>query len=357
MTRKRRWPSIYLVLALMIQLVPTTVAQAAWYKLTGADRDFAVEFPGRPTYEEVPASGPGGKLQTYRFAYGNNYLYFDYIDIRLPSAAAKGGIATRSDEYARDYSKTISDAGGQVLMRTPLPDGGTEFVSKYPAGKSREMSYEQSRVYFRGARRYVLSCTSLSTSGIDQPLARRFFSSFYLYGMQGLGRGVKDVRKVDSNSPAKNPADGSWYRFKSLGGDYEVEFPDKPDYETKAHPVTGTQMQVVSFAYGDYDFGVQTSELVPSPTTSAERGQWLSSAAEKFLRGSASSLIRQTWLADGALQIESRRQLDGRTMFIRARVYARGFQGYVVSCSVFSRDLAALDDPLPARFFASFRFK
>jgi hypothetical protein len=206
-------------------------------------------------------------------------------------------------------------------------------------------------------RRYILSCTSLSASGIDQSIAGRFFSSFRHFGMEKKDGLDRDVRKLNSISPNGNAADAAWYRFTSLDGDFEAEFPNKPDYDTKAHPVTGTQMQVVSFTYGDYDFGVQSSELVPSPTTLAEREQWLASATEKYLRGSESRLIRQTRLSDGALQIESRRQLDGRTMFIRARVYVRGSHGYVVSGSVFGQSLAALDEPLPARFFASFRFK
>jgi hypothetical protein len=143
----------------------------------------------------------------------------------------------------------------------------------------------------------------------------------------------------------------------SPDGDFEAEFPDKPDYDTKAHPLTGTQVLSASFTYGEYDFGVQSSELVPPLTTEVEREQWLAGAAEKFLRGSESKLIRQIRLADGALQIDSRRQLDSRSMFSRARVYIRGSRGYIVSCFVFSHSLAALDEPLPARFFASFRFK
>jgi hypothetical protein len=331
---------------------PAFGAQTAWYKLASTEGDFAVEFPRRPTYEVVPVPGTGEQLQTYNIAYGNIYFSFNYIDLHPLYATA---IDTRAEEYARGYMKTISDAGGQVLMRTSLPDGGTEFASKYPAGKSREMSYEQSRVYFRGARRYVISCTSLSTSGIDQSVARRFFSSFQLYGTRRTGGLDKGVRS--SNSPAKSPDTAAWYRFESLDGDFEVEFPDKPDFDTKAHPVTGAQMQVVSFTHGEYDFGLQSVELIPPPNTPAEREQWLAGATEKFLRGSESRLIRQTRLADGALQIEARRQLDGRTMFIRARVYARGSRGYVVHCSVFSQSLAALDVPLIARFFASFRFR
>jgi hypothetical protein len=357
MTGKRHFSSICLALTLITQLAPARAAQSAWYRLTGSGGDFTVEFPSRPTYEVVPVPSTGERLQTYNIAYGNNYLYFNYIDLRLKSAAAQAPIATRLEVYARGYTKTIIDAGGQVLMRTLLPDGGTEFVSKYPAGKAQEMSYEQSRVYFQGARRYVLSCTSLSTSGIDQSLAKRFFSSFQLYGMRKPGGVDKDVSKIDSNSSAGNPADTAWYRFTNLDGDFEAEFPDKPDFDTKAHPVTGAQMQVVSFTYGEYDFGVQSVELVPSLNTPAEREQWLVSATEKFLRGSESRLIRQTRRIDGALQIEAQRQLDGRTMFIKARVYARGSRGYVVHCSVFSQRLAALDEPLPARFFASFRFK
>ena len=357
MIRKKHLSFLYLALTLLTQLTSATAVQSTWYKLTGTDRDFAVEFPGRPTYEEVPVSSTEKRLQTYSFAYGNNYFSLKYIDQRAPSAAAIVPGTTRIEEYARDYIKTITNAGGRVLMQTPLQDGSMEFISKYPAGKSREMSYEQARVYFQGARRYVLSCTSLSTSGIDQSVARRFFSSFHLYGTHRLGRIDTNVRKVDSNSHAGNPSNVSWYRFTSLDGDFEAEFPDKPDYDTKAHPLTGTQVQSASFTYGKYDFGVQSSELVPPLTTEVEREQWLAGATEKYIRGSESKLIRQTRLANGALQIESRRQLDGRTMFIRARVYARGSRGYIVSCSVFSQSLAALDEPLPARFFASFRFK
>jgi hypothetical protein len=350
---------LYLVLLLLSALVQHSVvdAQTAWYKLADPEGDFAVEFPNQPVYEEIPVPSTGERLQTYNMAYGNTYLSFSYIDLRLPTAVAKGAIDTHFEEYARDYTKTISDAGGQVLMRTPLPDGSVEFVSRYPAGKAREMSYEQSRVYFRGVRRYVLSCTSLSTSGIDQTLARRFFSSFHLYSRRGSSKIDKDARKADSYSSVKNSAAADWYKFTGLDGDFAVEFPDKPDFDTRAHPVTGAQMQVVSFTYGEYDFGVQRVDLVPSLNTPADREQWLAGATEKFLRGSESRLIRQTRLADGALQVESRRQLDGRTMFIRARVYARGSRGYVVHCSVFSQSLATLDNQLPARFFASFKFK
>jgi hypothetical protein len=357
MTRKKYLPFIYLAAILITQLTPAAAAQSTWYKLTGANQDFIVEFPGRPTYEKVLVPPTGESLQTYYFAYGNNHFSLEYVDLRLPSAALKAAAAIRLQEYARDYTKTITDAGGQVLMRTLLPDGGTEFVSKYPAGKAREMSYEQARVYFQGVRRYVLSCTSLSTSGIDQSLARRFFSSFHIYGTPKTNTADKDISKVDSNSPTDAQVDAAWYRFTSLDGDFEAEFPDKPDFNTKAHPVTGAKMQIVSFTYGEYDFGVQSMDLVPPLTTLAGQEQWFAGAAEKFLRGSESRLIQQTQLADGALQIESRRQLDGKVMFIRARVYARGSRGYVVHCSVFSQRLTALDEPLPARFFASFRFK
>lgn len=355
MTSKWYLSFIGLALILTAQITLVAVAQSSWYRVTEYEGQFAIEFPGRPTYEEVLLPSTGERLRTYNFAYGNNHLSFNYIDLRLLDA--KAPVATRLEEYAHDYTKTITGAGGQVLMRTPLPDRGMEFVSKYPTGKSREISYEQLRVYFHKGRRYILSCTSLSASGIDQSVARHFFASFQLYGTQKLNRVDKNVRQGDSISSAGNPADTAWYRFTSLDGDFEAEFPDKPDYNTKAHPVTGTRMQVVSFTYGDYDFGVQSSELVPPPNTPAEREKWLASATEKYLSGSESRLIRQTRLGDGALQIDSRRQLDGRTMFIRARVYVRGSHGYVVSSSVFGQRLAALDEPLPARFFASFRFR
>lgn len=357
MIGKRHFSSICLALSLIIQFAPASVALSAWYRLTGSDGDFIVEFPSQPAYEAVQVPSTGERLYTYNIAYGNNYFSFSYIDLRLNSAVTQAPIATRLEVYARGYTKTIIDAGGQVLTRTLLSDGGTEFISKYPAGKAQEISYEQLRVYFRGARRYVLSCTSLSTGGIDQSLARRFFSSFQLYGMRKLSGVDKDVRKDNSNSSAGNPSDAAWYRFTNLNGDFEAEFPDKPDFDTRAHPVTGAQMQVVSFTYGEYDFGVQSVELVPSLNTPAEQEQWLAGATEKFLTGSESRLIRQTRLTDGALQIEARRQLDGRTMFIKARVYVRGSRGYVVHCSVFSQRLAALEEPVPARFFASVRFK
>jgi hypothetical protein len=194
MTWKRHFSSICLVLTLITQFAPARAAQLAWYRLTESNGYFAVEFPSRPAYEVVPVPSTGEQLQTYSIAYGNNYLSFNYIDLSITSAAAKAPVAVRLEVYARGYAKTIIDAGGQVLMQTLLPDGGTEFISKYPAGKAREMSYEQSRVYFQGARRYVLSCTSLNTSGIDQSVARRFFSSFQFYGTRRPDKVDKDIR-------------------------------------------------------------------------------------------------------------------------------------------------------------------
>lgn len=369
MTRKRYLRFIYLALTLITQLTPAAMAQSAWYRLTGADRDFAIEFPSRPTYEEVSVPSARGRLQTYHFAYGNNLLSFNYIDLRLPSETSKASAVVLLEDYARDYTKAIIDAGGQVLMRTPLPDGGTEFISKHPAGKSRETGFEQSRVYFWGARRYVLSCTSLSVSGIDQSVARRFFSSFRWHGTRdpvgadsqhgtqepvGVDTGGKKATQRDT---ARHPDHVTWYRFKSFDGDFEAEFPDKPHYDTKAHPVTGAQMQSVSFHYGEYDLSIQSSEIVPPFTTPAERERWFAGAAERFVRGSESSLIRQTRLADGALQIDSRREISGRALHIRVRLYARELQAYVVTCSVFSQNPSALDEPLPERFFASFRLR
>jgi hypothetical protein len=150
MTRKWCLSFICLALILTAQVTPVTVAQSAWYRVREDKGDFAVEFPSRPTYEEVPVLGTRERLQTYNLAYGNNYFSFSYIDLHLSTAAAKAPVATRLEEYARDYMKTIIGAGGQVLMQMSLPDRGMEFISKYPTGKSREMSYEQSRVYFQG---------------------------------------------------------------------------------------------------------------------------------------------------------------------------------------------------------------
>ena len=350
---------LYLALLLFLALIhqPISATQASWYKLADPGGDFVVEFPSSPTHEAVPIPGTGERLQAYRFAYSNNYLSFNYVDLHRSPAAAKAPVTDRLEEYARVYTKTIIDAGGQVLMRTPLPDGGTEFISKHPAGSSRETAYEQSRVYFRGRRRYVLSCTSLSAGGIDQSVARRFFSSFRLHGTSGSVVVGKDARNTALSSSAVNPSDAPWYRFKSLGGNFEAEFPNKPDHDTKAHPVTGAQLHSVSFHYGEYDLSVQSSELVPPLTTPAEREQWFAGAAERFVRGSQSRLIRQTRLTDGALQVESEREINGRTLFIRVRLYARGSHAYVVACSVFSRRPSALDEPLPARFFASFRLR
>jgi hypothetical protein len=357
MKRSEHLKYLYLTLALLTALINVRAAQTEWYLLTGPDGDFTIKFPAEPIYERIHTSPTGENGQSYHFAYGNNYFAFNYTDLRFPAQTAKITALNVIEEYARDYTKTITDAGGQVLMRTTLPDGGTEFVSKYPAGKAREMSYEQLRVYFRGSRRYVLSCTALSTSGIDQSLARRFFSSFQLYGMQRPEKVDNGIKKDHPNSPTQNTANIAWYKFKGLHGDFEAEFPDKPDYDTKAHPVTGTQVESVSFTYGVYDLSVQSSDIVPPLATHAEREQWLASATERFVRRSDLRVIRQAQLADGALQIDTRGQLDGRTMFIRARVYARSSRGYIVSCSVFSNSSTALDEPLPTRFFASFKFR
>jgi hypothetical protein len=357
MKRSEHLKYLYLTLALITALINVRAAPTEWYLLTGPDGDFTIKFPAEPIHEPIHTSPTGENGQSYHFAYGNNYLAFNYTDLRFPSRVTKIPAVNIIEEYASNYTKTITDAGGQVLMRTMLPGGGTEFVSKYPASKAREMSYEQSRVYFRGSRRYVLSCTALSTSGIDQSLARRFFSSFQLYGMQRPDIADNGIKKNHPNSSTQNIANTAWYKFTSLQSDFEVEFPDKPDYDTKAHPITGTQVESVSFTYGVYDLSVQSSDIVPPLATHAEREQWLASATERFVRRGDLKVMRQTRLDDGALQIDTRGQLDGRTMFIRARVYTRSSRGYIVSCSAFSQSLAALEEPLPTRFFASFRFK
>lgn len=346
-----------LALILLISLTPTANAQAAWYKLTGPDGDFAVEFPGAPVNELVPVSGTGESLQTHHFTYGNHRLDFNYRDLRSP-AATKSQVDAHLTAYARDFTRVMVEKGGQVFRRSVLLDGGVEFVSKYPAGSLRETVYEQSRVYVRGSRLYVISCTSLSDSGVDQAFAMRFFSSLRLYGLLKVrGGSTGNAGMSGAAARARKAVETQWYKFTGPDRDFVAEFPAKPHYDTKAHPVTGAEMQFVSFNYGGYDMSVYSLAIVALPASPAERGQWFAGAAEKFLRGSESTLIRQTLLVDGALQIESRRQLHGRTLFIRARLYSRGARAYGVTCSVYGRDISELDEPVPARFFASFRLE
>jgi hypothetical protein len=342
---------------LIVLLGSVPVAQGQWFKLKSPDGDFIVEFPNRPTYEAVLVPATGEQLHTYHFNFGNHNFYFNYMELRSP-IRSRSQVKTHIADYVQKHIRYMTDIGGQLLSRMSIPDGGVELVSKFPAGRMRETVYEQSRIYVRSTRRYVISCTSLSDSGVDQLFAQRFFNSLHLFDAINRQKGVdKNSAVPETGRTVPNAAEASWYKFTSPDGDFEAEFPAKPHLDTRAHPITGREVLDVSFAYGENDFSVTSTDLMPPLATPADREQWFVRSAEKFLRGTSSRLIRQTWLADGAMQIDSQGVLEGRTWFIRARFYLRGNRAYAVTCSTYSQSPSALDESVPSHFFNTFRLK
>jgi len=215
-----------------------------------------------------------------------------------------------ADVYARN--------AGNLLRQEKLSDGGRQFdnLVKTPSG----LMHLRSRVYVHRGKMFTLSCGSYSPTGIDERIAKQFFSSFRFMGesprRQAAARG-----NIPKKSSPKVETSRRWYTLRGPDSDFVIEFPGKPDYSTDASLGARIPLHQYRFAHGENFFSVSYRER-SEPGASPELE--LKQALKNYYAALPGwELLQQVEMPDG-YQIEHRGMSTGYPILARTRLYLRG---------------------------------
>jgi hypothetical protein len=341
----RMWYFIKTVLRTLIvigALSSVSPAQVKWQPILEQEAGFTISFPGHPTYGESTAPETGQSLETYSFYYNGNTLHIAFGQILpAPKTAMEVNkvISDTADVYARN--------AGNLLRQEKLPDGGRQFdnLVKTPSG----LMHLRSRVYVRRGMMFTLSCGSYSSDGIDERIAKQFFSSFS-FTNQSTGRQVANRGKIPKKTSPKVVVSSRWHTLRGPDGDFVAEFPGKPDYSINTSLGASLPLHQYRFAYGENFFSVSYRE---QSKPGASRDLELKQALKNYhVALPGWQLLRQVEMPDGYL-LEHRGMSTGYPILARTRLYLRGSRLYYVTSM--TKNLSGPNKGDLTRFFESFR--
>jgi hypothetical protein len=151
-------------------------------------------------------------------------------------------------------------------------------------------------------------------------------------------------------------AQARWQKFISPDGDFTINFPAKPAYDS----ADDADRRIVRFSLtvNDHYLEVQYQDLPLRVVTREQLAASLEGVKSSYLRNvgkSGGKLIRLRELPEGGYQFDTVVPLhDGTPAHGRTRVYVRGKRQYTISCNTWNED--GLDESIASRFLDSFRF-
>jgi hypothetical protein len=334
----------YLIPLFFIVIATTAIGQVTWREVTDQEGGFAISFPGRPKYQQIPNRQYGFTSESYSFFYQNHDLRISFVPLEP------------SPKTPREASKALNDSSaayttrfGRLIRQEKLPDGGRQYDNVYSSnGRS---GYMRTRLYVRHGNLYTLSCTNDAAGYIDERIAQRFFSSFRF--LEDLPRRRVTPRKSVMKRNAQRTGGSHWFVQHGLEGDFSVEFPTKPEYRLVAGQENATPLhQYLSF-FGDNHFIVSYRDRL----TGEETVEQISQQSVQGLLSSHPSLrvTQKSHLPDGGYQFELQGMMAGEIAHIRTRLYIRGGRVYFVSSTTWH--LPESNNTDVPKFFASFRLR
>lgn len=331
-----------LVLAQLFLL--TSAAQTVWQPFTDEDAGFTVSFPGKPSYEEGSLPQNGDPEETYKFQYGDNFLWVKFAPL--------SGIPRDSVELSRMYAQITRDfsKAGTLVRQERLPDGGRQYYNV--EDKSSGRLHMLTRVYLHRGRQYHLIYGTFALSGVDERLANRFFSSFKFIEPSRRGAPAR-TGALNGGSRVDTQRSG-WYVLRGSDGDFVAEFPGRPEHSVTPQPEIGTSVHKFRFFFGETLFVLSYWEV---PEGVSGSGQALQRVVSNHVAGERAKgqVQKQVALAGGGYEVDSRAVFNNTLLHSRVRFYLRGTRIYTLTTMIPNSPGPSNDDI--ERFFASFRLK
>lgn len=324
-------------------LLTSTFAQAVWQPFTDREAGFTVSFPGKPSYEEGSLPQTGGSEETYKFHYGENFLWVKFAPLpRVPRNPVELGRVYA--EIARDFS-----TAGALVREEKLPDGGRQYynVADVPAGRVHMLT----RVYIHGGRQYHIIYGTFAPAGVDERLADHFFSSFKFIETQPSRPSPtrKGLSNGDSRRGAKRPG---WYVLRGSDGDFVARFPGKPEYSLTSQSDVGADVHKFRFFFGETLFVLSYWEITGEATNPEQR---LRAVVSNHIAGERARgrVLKQVSLRGGGYEVESQGVFNNVLLNARVRFYVRGTRIYTLT--TMTQDPQGPNRGDLDKFFASFR--
>ncbi len=323
----------------------TSAAQIVWQPFTDEDAGFTVSFPGKPSYEEGSLSQNGDPEETYKFQYGDNFLWVKFAPL--------SGIPHDSVELSRMYAQITRDFSnaGTLVRQEKLPDGGRQYYNV--EDKSSGRLHMLTRVYLHRGRQYHLIYGTFAPAGVDEGLANRFFSSFRFID-PSRRRGAPARTGALNGSSRVGTQRSGWHILRGSDGDFVAEFPGRPEHSVTPQPEIGTDVHKFRFFFGETLLVLSYWEV---PEGMSEPGQALQRVVSNHVAGERAKgqVQKQVALPGGGYEVESRAIFNGTLFHSRVRFYLRGTRIY--SLTAMSPNSAGFNKDDIERFFASFRLK
>lgn len=320
----------------------TSAAQTVWQPFTDKEGGFTVSFPGKPSYEEGSLTQNGDPEETYKFQYGENFLWVKFAPL--------SSIPRDSVELSRMYSQITRDfyKVGTLVRQEKLPDGGRQYynVEDFSSGRLHMLT----RVYLHRGRQYHLIYGTFAPAGVDERLADRFFSSFRFIE-PSRRRGAAARTGLPNGISRVDTKPSGWFVLRGSDEDFIAEFPGRPEHSVTPQPEIGTNVHKFRFLFGETLFVLSYWEMpegVSEPRLSLQRVVSNHVAGER----AKGQVQKQAALPGGGYEIESRAVFNNMLLHTRVRFYLRGTRIYSLTAMSPNSPSPNKDDI--ERFFVSF---
>lgn len=323
----------------------TSTAQTVWQPFTDEEGGFTVSFPGKPSYEEGSLPQSSEPEETYKFHYGDNFLWVKFAPLTI--------IPRNSVELSRVYAQITRDfsKAGRLVRQEKLPDGGRQYYNVEDVSSGR--LHMLTRVYLHRGRQYHLIYGTFAPAGVDERLAERFFSSFrFIEPSRGRSASTRTGPPNENTREDKRRSGG--YVLRGSDGDFAVQFPGKPEYNLSSQPEIGTSVHKFRFFFGETLFVLSYWDV---PLGTSEPGQALQRVISNHIASERAKgqVQRQVKLSGGGYEIDSRAVINSILLDSKVRFYLRSTRIYTLTTITPTSPGPNKDDI--ERFFASFHFE
>jgi hypothetical protein len=146
--------------------------QSSWYTFRSPDKDFVVDFPGKPAFKEFPYPNTGSSDYKYYFHFGENTFIVSFREEPLAATQPERVMRQALEEVLENNNKW------RVLRHVQMRDGGHYIESQ---GVLDGMPvYRRTKLYLRGTRLYHATTMTQNLTGPNKDDVVRFLLSFHL---------------------------------------------------------------------------------------------------------------------------------------------------------------------------------
>jgi hypothetical protein len=311
----------FIALALLLLLSPADAAHRPWQTITDQDAGFKISFPGKPTYQQFPNPETGEPMEQYSFQYNGHQLVISISTLDDPPRTA-----AEVFQLLNNTAQVYATGAGTLLRQENLPGGGRQYDNiKIDTEGTLHL---RTRLYIHNGKVYTITYGTYAAEGLDEQIAKQFFSSFNFINMAPRYR-MPNRRDRSSKTTSSESGRLYWYTFKGPDSDFVVEFPGKPYYRVDTD--TGMPYHQYIYSFGENSFIVAYRDI---PNVKDSSGTVKREVIKNYVTLSTNQgwrVLREYQLPDSSYQIESQGMVNGYPVQMQTRLYFHSTRIYIIT--------------------------